>query len=117
MEMMQKLFQVFIVLIFFSSCEKATKEEETAINDLNNKFNDLRFSPGEGLVGTHLKVKMEKLTWDSLELKNLYDSSIGQYKDRNGVSWIYLSVHDKSDNYMFTIVKDEAKSSHIFFKE
>jgi hypothetical protein len=68
-------------------------------------------------VGIYLDVKINKSSWDSLEVKNLYDSSVGRFKGRRGISWAYLSVHDKDNKYLFTISKYSPETPHVFFIE
>jgi hypothetical protein len=103
-----------LILISLCNCESATKQELEAITELNNKYKDYTFSSGPGLVGTHLDVQVPS-NWDSLQLKVIYDSSIGAYKNVSGIPWVYLNVYNKNDDYLFTISKDS--KGHNFFKE
>lgn len=114
MTLRKVLFFTLLPLIYLS-CENATKEELKAIHQLNDKFKDFEFTPDSAPVGIYLDVKINKASWDSLELKNLYDSSVGRFKGRRGISWAYLSVHDKDNKYLFTISKYSANDSHVFF--
>jgi hypothetical protein len=113
----------FRILLFFTllslahaSCEKATKEELSAIESLNREFTNFEFSTDDDPVGIYLHVRIVKETWDSAELKKIYDSSVGSFKHKPGVSWAYLSVHDRNEKYLFTISKDEI-GSYFFFTE
>jgi hypothetical protein len=103
-----------LILISLSNCESATKQELEAITELNDKYKNYTFSPGPGPVGTYLDIQVPT-NWDSLELKAIYDSSIGVYKNVRGIPWVYLNVYNKNDDYLFTISKDN--KGHNFFKE
>ena len=95
--------------------ESATKQEAEAIAELNNKFKNYTFSSGPQIDGTYLNIQVPT-NWDSLELKSIYDSSIGVYRNGNGINWVYLDVYSKfDDDYLFTISKDS--KGYNFFKE
>lgn len=109
----------FLIIALFGllGCTSPTKEEREVLFNLNSKYNEYQFSTDENYLGTNLKVTLTKNEWDSLSLKNMYDSTIGSYKGSKGIPWVYLSVYDISGTYLFTISKDNLNEKHNFFKE
>jgi hypothetical protein len=117
LEMKKTNFFIAIIALFISGCNNPTKEELRIISILNEKYHDYEFSPGSDYLGTHLNMHLTKHKWDSLSLKIMYDSTVNLYSDSTKVSWVYLAVYDKTNKYLFTIVKDNGKNEYVFFEE
>lgn len=113
--MKAKVYIFFILAVL--SCNAPTQQEQRIIHRLNGLYPEYFFSPSDDFIGMRLKVNLSKHRWDSLALKTTYDSTVGKYKETDGVPWAYLCVYDKTDNYLFTISKDNVSGKHIFFRE
>ena len=114
-----KMRNMFFLLGFIAlvslSCERPTEAETRAINHLNSEFDKYEFRASSEPLGIYLDVKILTSSWDSIGLRSLYDSSVQKYKGNNGISWTYLSVHDQTNKYLFTISKDHSNGTHSFF--
>ncbi|MFZ6014595.1 MAG: hypothetical protein ACOYXT_29920 [Bacteroidota bacterium] len=108
---------IFVILLICNSCGSPSKEEVQVINSLNEEFSGYEFKARNEVLGTHLEVQLLNNTIDSADLKLLYDSSVLKYQNLKGLPWVYLSVHDRNDKYLFTIVKNQSDGEYAFFKQ
>jgi hypothetical protein len=108
----KKLFRILCIINFlFISCHIPSDEENSAIQELNNKFPKYEFESGRN-HGLNLKIKVKNDVIDTFELKTIFSQSILKYRNKSDINWVYLDVYIKN-KYFITISKTDTFN---FFK-